>query len=67
LGGDLKYWCLAMGSSLPNELRAEVRPAFLKSNVPQNVVLRHSTRPLLDRVAPAELPAVAREDAFRRM
>jgi hypothetical protein len=63
LGGDVKYWCLAMGSPFPNELR----PAFLKSNVPQNVVLPHSTRPLLDQVVPSELPAFVQEDAFRKM
>jgi hypothetical protein len=66
LGGDLMYWCLAMGSPFPNELRAELLPAFLKSNVPQNVVLPHSTRPLLDRVVPSGLPASDRSGVFRK-
>jgi hypothetical protein len=57
------YLCLAMGSAFPNELRAELRPAFLKSNV----VLPHSTRPLLDRVVPSGLRASVQEDAFRKM
>jgi hypothetical protein len=51
---------------LPNERRVERRPGFLKSNVRQNVVLPHSTRPLLDRVVPAELQASVQEDAFRK-
>jgi hypothetical protein len=66
-GGDLMYWCLAMGSPFLNELRAELRPAFLKSNVPQNVVLPHSTKPLLDRVVPSDFPASVQGDAFRKM
>jgi hypothetical protein len=66
-GGDLMYLCSAMGSPFPNELRADLRPAFLKSNVPQNVVLPDSTRPLQDRVVPSELPASVQGDAFRKM
>src|SRR5437588_6121200 len=66
-GGDLMYLCLAMGSAFPNELRAELRPAFLKSNVPENVVLPHSTTPLLDRVVPFDFLASVQGDAFRKM
>jgi len=61
------YLCLAMGSPFPNELRVELLPALLKSNVLQDVVLPHSTRPLLDRVVPSDFPASVQGDAFRKM